>query len=174
MFSDQEFNEFVKDMQSENLSLRVAGLKVLRQRPSGDKRVLSHLERLLEDKTPCLLSIPFVYGELRWLAAQALAAERAKLGINQPVYLWNVVKPLNSKGYATARRAANIKGEGGLEGVLKNLVILRDMGCLPMVDLKLSYWIDRHDEAPVKKRKASPVPLLAHQLPQMASLPSIS
>jgi HEAT repeat protein len=138
MLSEQEFRELIEDLESQNLSLRVASLKVLRDYPSRDQRILPYLEDLLHDKTPCLIAIPFVYAEIRWLAAHALLAERAALGINQPVCLWNIMRPIDYSGYADARDAANITGRGRSGGVLESIALLRDQGYLPMTDLNLS------------------------------------
>lgn len=137
MLTNQEFAEFVEDITSGNLSLIVATLEDLRDYPSADERVLPYLERLQYNKTPCILGIPLIFGEVRWLAAHALAAERAKLGIRKPIYLRNVVKPINTAGITYAEEAANIEFKGGVEGVLENLAILRDKGYLPLYDLYL-------------------------------------
>jgi hypothetical protein len=98
---------------------------------------LPYLEELLDDKTPCLLGLPFVYGEIRWLAAQALAAEREAQGMTEPVYLENIVRPIYTDGISKAEREAGVEFKWGVEGVLENLAILRDMGYLPMYDLEL-------------------------------------
>ena len=66
-----------------------------------------------------------------------MAAERAALGINEPVGVQNVVKPINTAGITYAEEAANVEFKGGVEGVLENLAILRDMGYLPRIDLNL-------------------------------------
>jgi len=135
MLTNQDFTELAEDLRSEELSLRVATLKAFRKLPSGDARILPHLEPLLQDKTPCILGYPYIFGEVRWLAAHALAAERAALGMNQPVRVQNVVKPINTAGITYAEEAANVEFKGGVEGVLENLAILRDMGYLPLIDL---------------------------------------
>ena len=137
MLTNEEFRETVKHLMGDDLFLRVAALENLRDDPSADERMLPYLERLLEDKTPCLVAIPFLYAEIRWLAAHALAAERAALGINQPVQLQNVVGPIYTGDIIAAEQLANINGQGGLEGVLESFAIVRDMGYLPRIDLDL-------------------------------------
>ena len=87
MLNHGEFQELVEDLHSKELSMRVATLKTLQKYPSGDERVLQHIEALLDDKTLCVLMLPYRFGEIRWLAAQALAAERASLGNEEPVRL---------------------------------------------------------------------------------------
>ncbi|MGB0384761.1 MAG: hypothetical protein ACPGWR_08070 [Ardenticatenaceae bacterium] len=136
MLTDQEFTELLEDMNSGELGLLVGGLKDLWRYPSADERVLPYLEERLEDKTPCVLGYPYLFGEIRWLAAQALAAERAALGINQPVRVM-VVKPAETMDIMAAEYEAKIDGEGGVEGLLESLAILRDMGYMPMKELKI-------------------------------------
>ena len=137
MLSKQEFNEFVEDISSGHSDLIVATLKDLRDYPSADKRVLPYLERLLDDKTPCLLAIPYIFGEIRWLAAKALLAEREALGIGESIFVPNVVRPIDTKGVMRAANAANIAIRGEVEGVLETLALARDMGHVPMSDLIL-------------------------------------
>jgi len=71
------------------------------------------------------------------LAAKALAAEREALGIREPVYLQNVVRPIKTSGIMKAEDEANIEGRAGIEGLGENLAILRDMDKLPLYDLYL-------------------------------------
>ena len=136
MLTDQEFSELIEDMASQDISFRAATLKVLWEYPSADRRVLPYLERLLHDKTPCVLGHPYVFGEIRWLAAQALAAERAVLGMNQLVEV-TVVKPAETLDIMQAEYEASIDGEGGVEGLLESLGILHDMGYMPMTTLSI-------------------------------------
>ncbi len=137
MLSKQEFIEFVEDISSGDSDLIVATLQDLRDYPSADERVLPYLEHLLEDKTPCLLAIPYIFGEIRWLAAKALLPEREALGIREPVLVPNVVRPIDTRGVMRAANAANITIRGEVEGVLETLAIARDMGHVPMSDLIL-------------------------------------
>lgn len=158
MLSKQEFSEFVEDINSEDISLIVATLNDLRDYPSADRRVLPYLERLLDDKRACLLAIPYIFGEIRWVAAKALLAEREALGIHEPIRILNVLQPIDMRGYAKARRAANISIRGGVEGVLENLAILRDMGYLPLYDLIL--WPKARAKKEEKVVAAAPTPIL--------------
>ena len=64
MLTDQEFTELLEDLASEDASFRAVTLEVLAQFPSADPRVLPYLERLLHDKAPCILEIPYVFGEI--------------------------------------------------------------------------------------------------------------
>lgn len=146
MLTNQELSEVVEDLTSDDASFRCIMLRVLWDDPAADERILPYLEHLLHDKSPCLLAIPYRFGVIRWLAAQALAAERAALGIPEPIRLQNVVKPLSTADVATAEHEASIDGRGGVEGVLESIAILNEMGYLPRYDLELSYWIDEDEE----------------------------
>lgn len=155
MLNNQELSEIIEDLTSSDASLRCAMLRVLWDDPAADARILPYLERLLYDKTPCLLAIPYRFGEIRWLAAHALAAERAALGIMKPVRLRNVVPPLDTGGVVNHEDKAGIDGRGGVEGVLENFAILNDRGYLPRHDVELSYWIEEPLEVqPVMARLA--------------------
>ncbi len=136
MLTDQELTELLEDMNSGEVSLLAAALKDLWRYPSADKRVLPYLEERLQDKTPCVLGHPYMFGEIRWFAAYALAAERAALGINEPIQV-TVVKPAETLDIMEAAHTANFDLQGGVEGLLADLAILRDMGYMPMEELNI-------------------------------------
>lgn len=137
MLKNDEFQEIVKDLHSQDTSLRVATLKTLCQEPSEDERLLPHLEALLDDTTLCVVMLPYRYGEIRWLAARTLVAERAALGCSEPVFLQNVVRPLDTEELANLALEAGVKSRGNVDGVLETLATLREMGRLPLYDLEL-------------------------------------
>ena len=137
MLTNQEWKETVEHLTGNDVSLKVATLKDFWRFPSADPRPLPYLEDLLDDKTPCLLAIPYLFGEVRWLAAKALLAEREALNIRQPVRVQNVLRPLDMKEYTRARKAAQVELKVGVEGVLENIAILRDLGYLALIDLNL-------------------------------------
>ena len=162
MLANEDFIDLIQHLTGSDISLRAIALEDLWQYPSGDKRVWPYVEELLHDTTPCLLGIPFIFGEIRWLAAKALAAEREALGIRKPVRLRNVVRPIDMKEYTTARKAAQVELKPGVEGVLENMAILRNMGCLPLVDLNL---YPKVKEPPQEVTYLPPVPVLMPALP---------
>ncbi len=137
MLNDQDFNELIEDLQSDVIPRRVAALRDLIREPLADARVLPFLEKLLNDTTPCVISIPYRFGEIRYLAAHALAVERTALGIAEPVRMNKIVYPLNTEELVSARKGASIKGRGGVDGMLETFKLLRDMGQLPLGDLEL-------------------------------------
>ncbi|BAZ15798.1 hypothetical protein NIES4071_76700 [Calothrix sp. NIES-4071] len=137
MLSDIEFQELAEDLSSLDVSIRVETLKCLYREPAVDERVLPYLENLLDDDTLTLLMLPYRFGEVRWLAAKVLVAERAALGHKEPVHLDNVVQPMNVEEFASLAKSAGIKGYGGLDGVIEALGILRAQGQLPLSNLQL-------------------------------------
>jgi HEAT repeat protein len=137
MLTQEDFTGIVQNLTSHDQELRAIALENLWQFPSGDVKIIPYIKALLRDKTLCLLGIPYIFGEIRWLAAKALIAERERQGIPEGVQLQNVVQPLTMKEYAQARRTAQIALKGGIEGVVENLIILRDKGYLPMINLHL-------------------------------------
>jgi hypothetical protein len=137
MLSDTEFQELAEDLSSPDVSIRVETLKCLYREPAADERVLPYLENLLDDDTISVIFLPYRFGEVRWLAAKALVAERAALGHSQPICLDNVFQPINIEEFALLAHSAGIKSSGGLDGVLEALVILRKMNRLPLYTLRL-------------------------------------
>jgi hypothetical protein len=104
----------------------------LSMRPTGDEHLLPYLEKLLEDTTIILYGIPLIYGEIRWLAAEALATERAKLGIKEPVRLLHTFHPIRPKDALHLLQGAGIpKKQENIEDIIKNLIDLR---LLPIID----------------------------------------
>jgi hypothetical protein len=83
--SDDDIAHLVASLQSESTEERVTVLQVLTQAPTGDVRVCRAVEALLNDQTIHRLLIPIRFGEVRLLAAAALAAERRVSGDRSPV-----------------------------------------------------------------------------------------
>jgi hypothetical protein len=133
---EEDFQAFVRAMETGELLERTSWLQVLTQDPSRDPRVLPYLEKLLEDQTPCLVMIPYMFGEVRWLAARARAVERAKLGLGELVRV-TVIDPLDTGELARLKQEAGIHGRGGVEGQLETLRRLAEMGKAPLIELEL-------------------------------------
>ncbi len=64
MLTAEEFPEIIEDLTGHDTSMKSALLRVLWEYPSADERILPYLSRLLYDKTPCVLSIPYYFGEI--------------------------------------------------------------------------------------------------------------
>lgn len=134
---DEELLELMEDLQSRDLSVRTSTLKALRIYPSEDVRVFPYLEALLKDETPCLVMIPYRFGEVRWLAAQALSAEYRKLGIEKTILLKNIPRPLDTEELTTLMDKKGETMKGGIDGALDAFSRLRKAGYLPLYDLQI-------------------------------------
>lgn len=135
--TDEEFAEMLADLHSDDRRLQTALLQTLMMSPTGDPRFLPELEPLLEDRSPCLVQIPYLFGELRWLAAHALAAERAACGVAEPVRVLGVAVPLSTDELGGLERAAGLRGRGGVDGRLEMFGKLNKLGKVPRADLVL-------------------------------------
>lgn len=133
---DIDFQDTVANLQQDDR--RAVSLRALAMSPLADERILPYLEELLTDTTPCVIALPYRFGEVRWLAAYALAQERKALGIKEPVRLPDVVRPLNTNELATLAQEADVQGRGGIEGILEKFAKLRELGRLPRYDLELN------------------------------------
>ena len=106
-------------------------LEICREKPIGDMRLLPYFEAYLEDRRPCILGAPTEYGEVRWLAAEALAAERQELGIGEYVMLKGAVRPL---GIVELYRLAQSAGIDTSLEPLEVLSLLIEQGSAPTVN----------------------------------------
>jgi hypothetical protein len=133
---DIDFQETVEGLQNDDM--RVVTLQLLGMSPLEDKRILPHLEKILTDTTPCVVARPYSFGEVRWLAAYALAKERQASGIKEPVIVRNVVVPLNTDKLEELVKEAHIQSHGGVEGVLEEFAQLQALDKLPRYNLELN------------------------------------
>jgi hypothetical protein len=99
--------------------------------PPADPRVLVLCEALLQDRTIALLGLPFSVGEIRWLAADAVASLRGVLGISEPVIIPDVFAPVSGGKAMGLLKAAGIESKGGIEGTIEALETLARMDRLP-------------------------------------------
>ncbi|MFI9817836.1 hypothetical protein [Saccharothrix variisporea] len=137
MLTDDELHEIVDMLNASDAHRRTTMLGVLAQDPSGDSRLLPAVEALLADDTPDLISIPMLFGEVRWLAAHALAAERRAAGVPTAVELPGVPEPLTSDELSNLVDRAGLPRRGGVDGMLTSFAALRERGLLPVTDLRL-------------------------------------
>ncbi|WP_218080575.1 hypothetical protein [Anthocerotibacter panamensis] len=138
MLSDKDLLETIQDLQSEDVKVRARMLRLLTTE-DDDPRLLPYIEPLLEDKTVCIVHIPIHYGEIRYLAATALAEVRAAVGIWEKVCV-EVVAPLNVTELYQIAEAAGVKKRyelPGDEGTFDLFIRLREMGKLPMATIEL-------------------------------------
>ena len=128
---DQETNigRLLSRLSSPNPRERANVLRALATAPLADDRLLRPAEMLLTDETLTLFSIPYVFGEVRFLAADAVAALRRALHSSEEVRLLQVPVSLSSdKIGALAREAGLEYSMGGVEGSLEMLNRLREVG----------------------------------------------
>src|SRR2546427_2213882 len=92
--TEGELAEILLGLGHDDPCKRVIMLKIIADDPTGDARLLPHLEQLLEDKNPVPLGIPYTFGEVRWMAAHALAAECQALGLDQQIFISSVPVPI--------------------------------------------------------------------------------
>jgi hypothetical protein len=121
-----------------SLDDRVFALQELIRRPTGNPKIREALDPLLNDLSPCVFQIPYRFGELRYLAARALAAERSFAGDRRKVRL-RCAAPLTVDELARAAGIAQISGAhsgNAIENQLGLFAELRAGGLLPEMDLE--------------------------------------
>jgi hypothetical protein len=132
---ESELEALIAALTSNDAEERATALRVGMQNPGGDLRLLPYLEALLEDRTPAVVSIPLLFGEVRWLAAQALLAERIANGDDTPIYVQAVVRPQTSDDLVRIAGEAGVQSSGGLAGSLELFGALNRRGYLPRYDI---------------------------------------
>ncbi len=111
---------------------RVRMLYSIAARPDPEPSILLACEKLLGDREICLLSIPYRFGEVRFVAAEAVSALRESLGIHVPVKLEGTFTPCTSDDVARLARAADVPMLGGVSGTVEALKRLVEMRCVPL------------------------------------------
>lgn len=142
MVAKDEIAEIIDILKSPDAHRRTTMLGVLAQEPSGDPRLLAVVGELLADDTPDLISIPMLFGEVRWVAAHALAAERRAAAVPTPVELQGVPRPLTSDELSRLVDESGLPRKGGVDGMLASFAALRERGLLPVSDLRLAVESD--------------------------------
>lgn len=131
-----EVTYFLKQLSSANAFDRATSLHSQSRRPLADPRLLARAEELLSDTSPCLLEIPYLFGEVRWRATQAVAALRAALGKLERVELRNVPVSLSANELSQlALRHGVTSNQWGKEAMLDYFAQLRERGLLPRSDV---------------------------------------
>jgi hypothetical protein len=117
-------------------------LRDLAQHPTGDPRVVAAIEARLLDVEPVLLQIPLLYGEVRLLAAAALAAERSTAARPGHVQV-QAVRPMTGMQIEQREKDVGISGPTGIsdpvEAVLARWRRLRDHGALREETMMIGY-----------------------------------
>lgn len=130
--SEEDVQALLSRLSSDDPKRRANALRGLAEAPLADRRILAAAEALLHDETLTLLSIPYVFGEVRWHAAAAVAALRGALQMSEVVRIPDVPVPLTTDKIGALARAAGLApGRGGIEGVLETMARLRQLGLVP-------------------------------------------
>ena len=131
-----EVNFFLTWLSSADVQERATALRSQANRPLADPRLLALAEELLADTTLCRLEIPLLYGEVRWRAAQAVAALRAVLGKADRVELHDVPVPLspNEIGQLAYQHGVTAS-RTGYDAMFDRLEQLRERGLVPRRDI---------------------------------------
>lgn len=124
------------DLDSADLGTRVNALRTILDGPTGDPGVVATLEAMLDDRRIAALTIPYRFGEIRVLAAAALAAERASVGDPRPVRLEDRPALLGTDQLWTLAEEHGIETAGRSEPEV--YAALREDGALPLTDLELT------------------------------------
>lgn len=122
---------------------RAVSLNSLAGRPRADERLLAACERLLEDRTITLLSIPYEFGEVRWVASDAVASMRALMGRTEVVVIEDVFAPVSSGNVDKLAIEAGVppSTKGGIEGDIETLERVAAAGKLPRRRIKREPWM---------------------------------
>lgn len=110
---------------------------------------------LLLDETVALLRIPYQFGEIRGIAAQALRQTLLALGDPTPVEIAALPKPLDANELGLLAEAHGVPTVGGADddphaGMIAVYGALRDRGVIPIWTIRDGRWRrcgddDRHD-----------------------------
>ncbi|MCG8419606.1 MAG: hypothetical protein MJE77_16870 [Proteobacteria bacterium] len=104
MLTEQDYREFVEDLTDPCPHTRAIALNSIGRKPTGDPRMIPHLERCLDDRAVTVLSLPYLFGELRWHAAEALAFELEAIGKPRTIVVDDLPEMLNTDGIAALAR----------------------------------------------------------------------
>jgi hypothetical protein len=136
MPDDDSINKIIDVLQdAENYSC-VHVLKMLRVDPTGDIRLLPYLEALLNNTSITVSGTSFYHGEVRWLAAQALAAEREASGIDESVVLYRVMKFMSQEEITAIAKDANMPSELSHLATTVKIKFLMEKGKMPLYDVE--------------------------------------
>lgn len=131
--ANDSVGDVLDGLSSDDPEERVIMLQVLSQDPTGAKAVLDRVRELMTDRTPVILSVPYEYGEVRYMAARALVAEHRAAGIADPVVLADVPSPLGTDELATLQDRAGMRRMAPLVAYAE----LRQRGDLPLTTVEL-------------------------------------
>lgn len=119
------------ELQSVDPESRTYILRAIAANPLADEQILAACERLLDDRTIALLSIPYSFGEIRWLAAIAVATLRGVLGRTENVVIDDAFEPVTSAEALAKDAGITPSAVGGPKGTIETLERLAAVNRLP-------------------------------------------
>jgi hypothetical protein len=119
-----DIDALLHDLQHDEVEQVVTALRSVHYHPTGDPRVVSAVESLLEDTRLCILFIPIHYGYVNYLAGQALASERGMQGNMEPVLVRTTLQPLTSLAIRQLATQYAIPFTPSLSEVIRQLEVL--------------------------------------------------
>lgn len=134
---DHEVAAILNELSAPDPRRRTLMLGVLVDAPSGRAELVARLQELLADIEVTVLGLPFLVGEVRWVAAHALAAEYQASAVERSVLLTDVPEPLNAEKLLELARSHHLRVDGDLGGLLTAYVNLRVRNLLVRGDLRL-------------------------------------
>ncbi len=109
---------------------RARGLLWLSTAPDKSEEVVTRVEELLEDHSAAMIGVPYLFGEIRFLAAQALAVVRARMGNPELVKITDCPRTVTDRRIGSYAEPYDLKPMSGE----KLYAALRDLGALPTRD----------------------------------------
>lgn len=125
--TEEKLPDMLEYLNAEDSFDRGRALRYLTGIPDLRDEVLARIHELLEDRTVAIIRIPIRYGEVRILAAEALASVRAAQGDPNPVVLENVPRPLTAERMAPFKEGVDLQ----VRGAIKVYEALRELDRLP-------------------------------------------
>lgn len=132
----QDILDALEWLESGSAQDRATMLQVLAQSPTGEPRLRAAAEAFLDDRAIIVIGPPLRWTELRRVAGEAVAAERAAAGLHEPVTLLAVPPTLDLKAIEDAAGRAFGAAEASLRPT-QRYQRLRDSGALPVADVTL-------------------------------------
>jgi hypothetical protein len=117
--SEENVRALLEQLASAEPRRRANALRALAEAPVAEQRLLSAAESMLADESLTILSIPYLFGEVRWHAAAAVAALRGALQVREHVHLLDVPGPLTTDKIDQLATQAGRVGRGQHRWVLE-------------------------------------------------------
>jgi hypothetical protein len=126
---DEDIQSCIESLQSEYPHERGGMLKVLTESQNPENRFMPHIKALSNDTEPFLLYVrPYHYAEVRWSASLSLANQSFLLGNEEPIFISNLVIPIEKYELRI------LAGEAGIE---KSRIYFKEKNTDAMTDLEL-------------------------------------